>query len=282
MSGRHAGPAHEGNSRTMSMHADEESDEGIVPMKRPNKEGLPSAEAVEGRTSPKGNGGQATAVRTPSRDTASNGLVAVRQAARQSKSVRFTALLHHITIDLLKRSYLALEARRGARDRRRDVADLRRKPRREAERPARADTQGQLSSPPGQTDIHPEGGRLEAASEHLVPGGQDRPTGGRDGAGGDLRGRLRRVFLWVPAGAWPARCAGRSPRRHPQETGELGARCGYPGLLRCHGPFVDHPLPRAPYRGQAHSAPHREVAEGRHRRRWTRDTGAAVALRKGR
>jgi retron-type reverse transcriptase len=32
----------------------------------------------------------------------------VRQAARQSKTVRFTALLHHITTDLLKRSYLAL------------------------------------------------------------------------------------------------------------------------------------------------------------------------------
>ena len=32
----------------------------------------------------------------------------MRQAARQSKTVRFTALLHHITTDLLKRSYLAL------------------------------------------------------------------------------------------------------------------------------------------------------------------------------
>jgi hypothetical protein len=38
------------------MYADEESDEGIVPMKRSNKEGLPSAETVEGRVSPKGNG----------------------------------------------------------------------------------------------------------------------------------------------------------------------------------------------------------------------------------
>jgi RNA-directed DNA polymerase len=43
------------------------------------------------------------------RDTASNGLVAVRRTARHSKSVRFTALLHHITVDLLKQSYLALE-----------------------------------------------------------------------------------------------------------------------------------------------------------------------------
>jgi hypothetical protein len=93
----------------MSMHADEESDEGVVPMRRPNKEGLPSAEAVEGRTSPKGNGGETAAARTLRREAASNGLAAVRQAARQSKSVRFTALLHHITVDLLKRSYLSLE-----------------------------------------------------------------------------------------------------------------------------------------------------------------------------
>jgi len=93
----------------MNMHADEKSDEGVVPMKQPNKEGFPSAEAVEGRTSPKGNGGQATVVRTQRRVPTSNGLAAVRQAARQSKEVRFTALLHHITIDRLKQSYIALK-----------------------------------------------------------------------------------------------------------------------------------------------------------------------------
>ena len=93
----------------MNMYSDEKSDEVVVPQKRPNKEGLPSAEAVEGRTSPKGNGGQAAAVRTQRRVAASNGLAAVRQAARQSKGVRFSALLHHITIDLLKQSYFALK-----------------------------------------------------------------------------------------------------------------------------------------------------------------------------
>ena len=93
----------------MSMYADEKSDEGVVPEKRPNKGGMPPAETVEGRTSPKGNGGRTTAVRTQSRVAASNGLVAVRQAARQSKEVRFTALLHHITTDLLERSYFALK-----------------------------------------------------------------------------------------------------------------------------------------------------------------------------
>ncbi len=93
----------------MNMYSDEKSDEVIVPRKRPNKEGLPSAEAVEGRTSPKGNGGQAAAVRTQRRVAASNGLATVRQAARQHKGIRFTALLHHITIDLLKQSYFALK-----------------------------------------------------------------------------------------------------------------------------------------------------------------------------
>ena len=33
VSGQHPGPAHEGNSRTMGMHADEKSDGCIVPMK---------------------------------------------------------------------------------------------------------------------------------------------------------------------------------------------------------------------------------------------------------
>jgi hypothetical protein len=77
--------------RTMGMHADEESDEVVLPVKRSNKEGLSSAETVEGRASPKGNGGQTAAARTLRRDTASNGLAAVRRAARQCKTVRFTA-----------------------------------------------------------------------------------------------------------------------------------------------------------------------------------------------
>ena len=38
----------------MSMHTDEESDEVVLPVKRSNKEGLSSAETVEGKASPKG------------------------------------------------------------------------------------------------------------------------------------------------------------------------------------------------------------------------------------
>src|SRR5258708_31074491 len=73
---RQVGPVHEGNSPTMNMHADENSDGVVVPEKRPNKEGVPSAEAVEGRTPPKGNGGETAAARTPPRGTPSNGPLA--------------------------------------------------------------------------------------------------------------------------------------------------------------------------------------------------------------
>jgi hypothetical protein len=93
----------------MTMHGDEKSDEGVVPEKRSNNGDSSPEEAVEGRTSPKGNSWQTAAVRTQSRAAASNGLAAVRQAARQSKDVRFTALLHHITVELLERSYFALK-----------------------------------------------------------------------------------------------------------------------------------------------------------------------------
>ena len=64
---------------------------------------------MEERTSPKGNGGRTAAARTLCRSAASNGLAAVRQAAQRNKQTKFTALLHHITFDLLKQSFRALE-----------------------------------------------------------------------------------------------------------------------------------------------------------------------------
>src|SRR6195256_3902010 len=65
---RQAGPVHEGNSRTMNMHADENSDGVIVPEKRPEKEGLALGEGGGGRAPAKGNGGQAGGGRAKPRD----------------------------------------------------------------------------------------------------------------------------------------------------------------------------------------------------------------------
>src|SRR5438270_1397983 len=151
--------------RTMSMHADEESDEVVLPVKRSNNEGLSSAETVEGRASPKGNGGQTAAARTLRRDTASNGL-APSGATEQDCTVHGTATSHHHRSPEAKLS--RAHARCCARDRWSDVASLRRKTRRETERPARASASGQLPGPTGQTEVHPEGGRLQAAPQHSV------------------------------------------------------------------------------------------------------------------
>ncbi len=49
------------------------------------------------------------ATRTPSRGEASCGLERVRQAAKRDGTLRFTALLHHVTVDLLRDSYAALK-----------------------------------------------------------------------------------------------------------------------------------------------------------------------------
>jgi group II intron reverse transcriptase/maturase len=98
----------------LNKHVDEKSDSVVLPMKPSNKEGTPSAEPVEGRTLPEGNSDQTTAVRTQCRAAASTGLMAVRQAALRIKTQaegekRFSALLHHINVELLEQSYLALK-----------------------------------------------------------------------------------------------------------------------------------------------------------------------------
>ena len=96
--------------RTSDVHAHGKSDDRVVPGRPPNK-GAPkaSAEAVEGRRSTKGNTVQASAPRTQSRLDASLALQRVREVARRDRRARFTALLHHVTVDLLRESFYALK-----------------------------------------------------------------------------------------------------------------------------------------------------------------------------
>ena len=96
-------------SRKSSMHVDGESDGRVVPMKCPNNSGQPPAEGMEGRRPAKENIGQATAPRTQSRISELSDLLGVRKAARKDKRTRFTALLHHVTEDLLRDSFYALK-----------------------------------------------------------------------------------------------------------------------------------------------------------------------------
>ena len=107
---KHAvGPIPEGASRTRDMNVHEKSDTAVVPKKVSNKGGGPPAEGLEGRAVLKWNVQQPAAVRTQSRGVASIGLLDVRQAAQRRKDLKFTALMHHISIELLHQSYFKLK-----------------------------------------------------------------------------------------------------------------------------------------------------------------------------
>ena len=93
------------------MHGLEKSDSAIVAVKPANKAGRLAAEWVEPRAGTKGNTGQPHTRRTQSRGSVSQGLDRVRNAARRRKKEKFTALLHHVTVDLLRESFLALKRR---------------------------------------------------------------------------------------------------------------------------------------------------------------------------
>lgn len=107
-----AGGTGKAQSHNPVAHADEKSDTPVVPKKPPNNGSSPSgdpAEVEEGRGVAKGNVSEFPTPRTPSRDKCgSMGLEGVRMAARRDKTVRFTALLHHITPQLLVESFYAL------------------------------------------------------------------------------------------------------------------------------------------------------------------------------
>jgi len=104
--GRSAG---EGSGRTARTDVPEESHDGIVPMNQSNKDRRPLAEIEEGRPSIKENACQPSTYLTQSGKRVSQGLAGVRKAARENKEMKFTALLHHLTVALLRESFFSLK-----------------------------------------------------------------------------------------------------------------------------------------------------------------------------
>src|SRR5712692_5999642 len=96
-------------NRTADMNVQEKSDCAVIPVNRPNNEGQPSAEAGKGRAQTQENIGQSRMRPTQSGKRMSQGLAGVRQAARERKQERFTALLHHLSVGLLRDSFYALK-----------------------------------------------------------------------------------------------------------------------------------------------------------------------------
>ena len=101
------------------MNGREKSDPAIVARKLPNGAGQPAEEAVERRACPwheqgagaEGNAGQHRTHRTQIRERVTQALDRVREAARQRKKERFTALLHHVNPDTLLVAFYALQRR---------------------------------------------------------------------------------------------------------------------------------------------------------------------------
>jgi group II intron reverse transcriptase/maturase len=80
----------------------------------PNKAACAVAEVVEGRGPAKGNTASSTHPGRSAGPGAPSGLERVREVARRDKEARFTALLHHVTVDRLRAAYRAIRPQAAA------------------------------------------------------------------------------------------------------------------------------------------------------------------------
>jgi len=93
------------------MHGPEKSDLPIVPAKLANKAGAPAAERMEGRGGVDGNAGGQSTVRTQSRAAVSQAQARIREAVDRNRKEKLTALLHHVSVDVLRAAFFALKRR---------------------------------------------------------------------------------------------------------------------------------------------------------------------------
>ena len=114
----YGGPHREGEEPKPMMHGHEKSDPAIVALKPANKAEQPTVEAsagasaaepVEPRAWTKGNADQHSTCRAQNRVSVEQALERIRKVARERKKERFTALFHHISIELLEQSFFELE-----------------------------------------------------------------------------------------------------------------------------------------------------------------------------
>ena len=87
------------------MHGRGKSDEAVVAVKPANKAEASAAELVERRAEAEGNAGQSGTGRMQSRGTVTQGLERIRQVARERRKERFTSLLHHVSVDMLREAF---------------------------------------------------------------------------------------------------------------------------------------------------------------------------------
>src|SRR5947199_8321374 len=83
-------------------------------VKPTNKAGQPAAELAEPRAGAEGNVSQQSTGRAQYRGTVSQALARIRQAARQRKKEKFTALFHHVSIAHLAEAFSELKENAAA------------------------------------------------------------------------------------------------------------------------------------------------------------------------
>src|SRR6266576_1205024 len=181
------------------MYVPEESHSGIVPMNQSNKDRKPSAENEEGRPLIKENAGQPNTHPKQSGERVSQGLAGVRKAAGNNKEMKFTALLHHLTVELLRESFYSLK-RKAA--------------------PGVDGVTWQEYEDGLEKSVHRES-RWTATST-CGPGyrRQTSPTCRGDHPQPDLRGRFSWLLVWISPGAQPASSTGCVVVCAPEEEGE--------------------------------------------------------------
>ncbi len=97
-------------SKTIDQPAGK-SDSAIVPVKQSNNPSRDAAETGEGRALTKRNASEYVRAQTQSWNSTMSRLARVREAAVKDKKQSFTALMHHVTPELLLKSFYELKRR---------------------------------------------------------------------------------------------------------------------------------------------------------------------------
>jgi group II intron reverse transcriptase/maturase len=100
-------------SRNPEKYTDEESDEPVVPEKSPNSRVTPE-EAMEGRGEAKGKPADGNTFREQTREDVLTIVERVGERAKQKRGEKFTTLLSHVKVPLLKEAYQRLRKNAAA------------------------------------------------------------------------------------------------------------------------------------------------------------------------
>ena len=91
------------------MNGTKKSHSSIVPAKPANKAEQSAAESVEGSDGTKRNAELQSTVRTQGREAVSQAQDRIREAVNRNKKEKLTALLHHVSVDVLRWAFFSLK-----------------------------------------------------------------------------------------------------------------------------------------------------------------------------